>query len=288
MTKHISVFLDEVLSVFASLKGSKRVLDATFGGGGHSVALLEAYPDIKIVGCDQDERSLHRAKEKYADFLIQNRLQLVHSNFADLKQRNFEPFDGVILDLGYSSIQLEDPSYGITFQKEGPLDMRLSQSTKQTAWDLLTKCTKQQIADILYNYGELKNSRKLARKIKESLKDGSLTNSTSSLSNLLRKNMPPSKTIHPATLGFQALRIAVNDELRVLDRFLHDAMLLLNKGGILAIITFHSLEDRIVKQWGKKTDHFKEWSESPMQPSEKEVKDNPRSRSAKLRIYWRI
>ena len=196
----------------------------------------------------------------------------------------------MLLDLGYSSNQLEDPEYGMSFQAQadGPIDMRLSRPpVGPSAWDLLCENSDDELADILYVYGEIHDSRRVARKIHEAISSGEITNSTNSLASFMsRIDRAKKQSIHPATLVFQALRIAVNDELRNLDEFLKKAILRLKPSGVLAIISFHSLEDRLVKRWGQgNSEKIETLTRKPIEASEDEARDNPRSRSAKLRVY---
>ena len=304
MNRHIPVLLQEVIQAFSFLENKEHssIVDGTLGGGGHSAALLRTYKNLSILGLDQDVDSLKKTSESLTEE-FKNRFHALHLNFSNLhesKQTSLlastfaPPWDGYLLDLGYSSNQLEDPTYGMSFQTEGPLDMRLFRGallnqTVPTAWDLISESTEKELVQILKVYGEVQNPKKTAVRIKEALQDGTLTNSTRSLAHLMEKIDGKSfDSIHPATLVFQALRIAVNDELRVLDTFLKHAILNLKVGGKIAVISFHSLEDRIVKYWGQAETKVKPLTKKPIEASSEEIKLNPRSRSAKLRIYEKI
>lgn len=297
MSIHIPVLVAEVLDAFKTLPNKSIILDATLGGAGHTKALLEAYPKIRILGCDQDQRAIEAAKK----FLKkdESRLELIHSKFEDLFDEStlnnlpveFQPpWNGVLLDLGYSSDQLESIDYGMSFQKDAPLDMRLARPVQgKSAWELLNESSDQELSEILRAYGEVKDSRFFAKKIHQAIGSGKVVNSTNSLAHFIKTISKEKKAeTHPATKAFQALRIAVNDELRVLDQFLNHLLPNLSSQARIAIITFHSIEDRLVKQWGNvliQKDRIKMVTKKPKIPSVEETKVNPRSRSAKLRVY---
>lgn len=298
---HIPVLLNETLEAFSGrdesgAKTKGTFVDCTLGGGGHSSALLEYFPKIKLLACDVNDEAILTASQILQNFVTEKRLEFFHGNFGDLPQQTFHrlpefapPWSGILMDLGYSSNQLEDPSFGLSFQKEGPLDMRLSRPPEGlSCWEFLNQASEDNLAEILAGYGEVRNPKKISRMILHALKTGEVVDSTSSLSKFLEKILPRKKRdeIHPATLVFQALRIAVNDELRVLDTFLERSVNLLGERGKLVVITFHSLEDRIVKRWAQRhSETFHSLYKKPVTASQEEVKANPRARSAKLRAY---
>ena len=290
--KHIPVLLQDVLAAFSEIEkisNNPFFLDGTLGGGGHTEELLAAHATLKIVGCDYDQTAIDKVSTHLSKEVTSGRLEFFHGNFSEALNGERE-FEGMLLDLGYSSNQLEDPEYGMSFQAKsnGPLDMRLSRPpVGLSAWDILRESTDDELADILYVYGEIHDSRRIARNIHEAIGSGEITNSTSSLAGFLsRIDRTKKQSIHPATLVFQALRIAVNDELRNLDEFLKKAILRLRPSGILAIISFHSLEDRLVKRWGQnQSEKIEALTRKPIEASEEESHENPRSRSAKLRVY---
>lgn len=297
---HIPVLLKETLAALAPAlaSSSATLVDGTLGGAGHTSAVLARFPSARVLACDWDEKALQAARSKLGEAVKSGRLEFFHGNFAQLAENSATlppafapPWNAVLLDLGYSSNQLESAEYGMSFQEDAPLDMRLARPAQGTsAWELLQESTESELADILCAYGEIHGSRRLARKIAEAARSGELTNSTKSLSSLLERirKRKGKEGIHPATLVFQALRIAVNDELRNLDHFLEDAILKLKTGGRIAVITFHSLEDRVVKRWGQRNSaSLSAVTRKPVTAGEAEIRSNPRSRSAKLRLYER-
>ncbi len=289
VNRHLPVLLAEVLDTFKPVlnqnKNKYLFLDGTLGGAGHSQAILDLNNKIHLTSADLDAAAIEKAK-----LIIKgtDRISFFHGNFKDAVLEN--SWDGVLVDLGYSSNQLEDASYGMSFMltENAPLDMRLSRPPQgESAWDILINHTTTELTDIFNAYGEMRGAKSIAIRIHEAIANGTVTNSTHSLTRFLEKIRPQKyDEIHPATLVFQALRIAVNDELRNLDEFLNNVTLKLEKKGRLAVITFHSLEDRIVKNWGRKNiDVVTSLTKKPIEASAAEIKLNPRSRSAKLRIY---
>ncbi len=273
-------------------------LDATVGMGGHAEALLRASgPTGRLCGIDRDDESLALARDRLRAF--GDRIDLHHGDFARLgaiaAATRWGPFDGILFDLGLSSSQLDDPSRGFSFGRDGPLDMRMDRrETGTTAAELLARLPAGEIARILREYGEERWASRIAARIVAERRQGPLR-STTELSRLVAAAIPRRawpRRIHVATRTFQALRIAVNDELTSLDRALPDARGLLAPGGRLCVVSFHSLEDRVVKQ------RFRAWVRSdamdvrlltarPIVPAEDEVRANPRARSAKLRAVER-
>ncbi len=282
--KHIPILVKEVLETFEPCKEGV-VLDGTLGGAGHAEALLTAYPHLKIFGSDQDENALTLAKIRLQKF--NDRIEYFHGNFVEaVKSPVF--WDGILLDLGFSSNQLEAKDYGLSFQNDAFLDMRLCRPAQgKTAWEILCETTDQELAEILKTYGEIPGSHRISRKIHEGIFGGKIHNSTLSLARSLESLSflrHSSRTHHPATLVFQALRIAVNNELENLDRFLKAVTIKLKPKARVAILTFHSLEDRIIKRWAKDK-NMRAVYKKPLLPTDQERKQNPRARSAKLRVY---
>lgn len=279
---HIPVLSQEVIEGLA-LRAGGHYLDATVGGGGHSRLILEALPDVRVTALDQDEQAIAAAQQKLADF--GDRAQFHATNFADYAPGD-QLFDGILADLGVSSAQFDIPERGFSFRHEAALDMRMDQRQDLTAADLVNTWEEVKIADVIYRYGEERLSRQIARRIVERRP----FETTTALSDTIFHAVPRSYRygrIHPATRTFQALRIAVNRELQVLETFLSKAPHWLNPGGRLVIISFHSLEDRIVKHTLKESPDLKVWTKKPIIAREEELKVNGRSRSAKLRVAER-
>lgn len=280
---HIPVMAHEVVEGLGIRSGG-HYLDATVGGGGHSRLILDTAPDVKLTAIDQDEYAIAAAQQTLADY--GDRVQLCHTNFAEFHPGSVQ-FDGIIADLGVSSAQFDIADRGFSFRHEAPLDMRMDQRQELTASDIINTWNEATLAKIFYTYGEERLSRKLARRIVESRP----LSTTTDLANLIFHSVPPAYRygrIHPATRVFQALRIAVNHELEVLETFLKSAPTWLKPGGRLAIISFHSLEDRIVKHTLKESSQLRVLTKKPILPTEEEQKQNARSRSAKLRIAEKV
>jgi 16S rRNA (cytosine1402-N4)-methyltransferase len=282
------------------------VIDATLGLGGHSEAILNASPVVSVIGIDQDTEAIAHAGKRLEKF--GSRICIVHSNFSEIEKvalnAGLEEVDAIIADLGVSSLQLDSDTRGFSFRFDAPLDMRMDPDSEgETAAELLERLTEKEIADIIYLYGEERHSRRIARKIVEKRDAGEPVKTTSDLAGLVRRAIGRGKRdkIDPATRTFQALRIAVNDELEILEQFVKDAISILSPGGTLVIITFHSLEDRIVKRAMQKAsgrcfcppkfpkcvcgmiEEVTVLTRKPVVPSETEQSENPRARSAKLR-----
>jgi 16S rRNA (cytosine1402-N4)-methyltransferase len=302
MISHVSVMLSDVIRVLSEQgRFPCTVLDCTLGAAGHTVAMLEKFSSAKVLSCDLDSGAIARASKMTKQAGVEARWHGFHGNFADvfspsaasaLPDEFHAPYGAILMDLGYSSDQLHDPTFGMSFQTEAPLDMRLSRPpTGPTAWELLLESNEQQLGEILSLYGEISGAFALARDIKAAVNDGKIVDSTLSLAQFMQARNPPraGKSIHPATTVFQALRIAVNDELRNLDRFLKSATMNTAQGALLLVISFHSLEDRIVKHFGAQNrDHWRALSSKPFLPSEEELQSNPRARSAKMRVFVRL
>lgn len=279
---HIPVLGREVVEGLAVCAGG-HYLDATVGGGGHSRLILEVSPQTRITAIDQDQQAIVAAQQKLAEY--GDRVQFYHTNFAD-----FDPgtavFDGIIADLGVSSTQFDVGDRGFSFRHTAPLDMRMDQRQELTAKEIINTWDETKLANLFYTYGEERLSRKLARRIVERRP----FQTTTELAETIFYAVPPSYRygrIHPATRVFQALRIAVNRELDVLESLLKQAPQWLKPGGRIGIISFHSLEDRLVKHAFRESDLLQVITKKPITPTEEEMQQNGRSRSAKLRIAER-
>ena len=285
--EHVPVLAEPVLAAFAALPARTGLLiDCTLGGGGHSALLLEAHPQLRLVGLDQDPSARAAAAERLAPY--GDRAVVVASNFADYRPPG--PAVAVLADLGVSSPQLDVAARGFSFRADGPLDMRMNTERGVTAAELIERLDETELADLIYAYGEERLSRRIARKIKQHLAESGPFSGTAALAYLVAGCYPPPARrgrIHPATRTFQALRIAVNDELGVLDRLLQQAPDWLESGGLLAVISFHSLEDRRVKTAFVSDDRLQRVTRKPLIASDAEAETNPRSRSAKLRVAQR-
>lgn len=307
---HISVLLDATIELVDPRPG-KVVVDATLGIGGHARALLERHPAVRLVGLDQDAEAIRYAEENLRAF--GDRVSIVQTNFAGITdavaELGFAHVDAVIADLGVSSLQFDSETRGFSFRFDAPLDMRMdADSEARTAAEMLEALTEEEIANVIYQYGEERFSRRIARRIVERREAGTPVTTTKELAELVERAVPRSHKdkIHPATKTFQALRIAVNRELEILERFLKDSIDLLAPSGRLAVISFHSLEDRIVKQTFLKQSgrcqcpprmprcqcgaekKVQILTKKPIVPKESEINENPRSRSAKLRAVERL
>ncbi len=276
---HVPVLSREVIEGLAIRSGG-AYLDATVGGGGHSALILAAASDVKLSAIDQDEFALAAAREKLGD-----RVAFHHANFA-----GFDPgetkFDGILADLGVSSAQFDIADRGFSFRHEAALDMRMDQRQDLTAAEIINHWEESKLADIFYTYGEERLSRRIARRIVERRP----FRTTTELANAIAGSVPKQYRygrIHPATRTFQGLRIAVNRELEVLEKFIEKAPTWLKPGGRIAIISFHSLEDRIVKHRLKESEILTVLTKKPIVAQEDEIRENVRARSAKLRIAER-
>jgi 16S rRNA (cytosine1402-N4)-methyltransferase len=307
---HIPVLRDTILD-YLNPRPGVLFIDGTLGAGGHEAAILDATgPDGRLLGFDRDAAALDVARANLARF--GDRVQSVHASYAEMgriaPEMDFGAVDGVLLDLGYSSMQIDDPMRGFGFRQEGPLDMRFDRRESRTAAELVNTLGEYELADLIREYGEERYAKKIARAIVGARP----LESTKQLADLIEritprpKSRPGKKPIHPATRTFQALRIAVNDELDMLRDALPQAVDLLKPGGRLAVISFHSLEDRIVKQFTRyeatdcicppeqpvctcdKQVRLKIITRKPVGASEEEIAQNPRSRSARLRVAERV
>lgn len=288
--RHVPVLPAEVLQVLALMPG-QTVVDATLGVGGHARLVLERLqPDGRLIGIDRDPAMLARAGPRLEIVRGAAVVTLVEANFDRLREvleeLNVDRVDAVLADLGFCSDQLEDQERGLSFQWEGSLDMRLNPAEGAPASALLRQLNERDLADLIWKYGEERFSRRIARRIVETRRLQPLE-TTTQLADLVRRCVPRSRggrpSIDPATRTFQALRIAVNDELGALERLLAVLPSCLMPGGRAAFISFHSLEDRLVKQAFRDREKWTALTPKPIQAGEEEVRDNPRARSAKLR-----
>ncbi|MFH1089850.1 MAG: 16S rRNA (cytosine(1402)-N(4))-methyltransferase RsmH [Candidatus Uhrbacteria bacterium] len=288
---HVPVLLKETIELL-NLHPNDSVVDGTVGLGGHAAVILEKIsPQGKLLAFDRDPRQIITAKKNLAKF--DKRVTLIHDSFANLAKhaydQGFTAVAAVLLDLGFSSVHVDDPARGFSFQSEGPLDMRYDPTGELTAADIVNTWSETELARIFLVYGDEKNSRKIARAIVEAREENKFV-TTTDLAQLIEVITPRRGKVHPATKVFQALRIVTNDELGELERALPEIVEILKPGGRLAIITFHSLEDRIVKAFFRKQENktLKIINKHVIVPSEEEIKVNPRSRSAKLRVAEKL
>ena len=292
---HVPVMLDEIVGLL--VRGNASLFfDGTFGGGGHAEAILQAAsPGAVLVGTDRDAEAIKRSSERLAGF--GDRVRIWHATFEGmaevLSKEGFDGVDGMILDIGYSSFQVDDAERGFSIKDDGPLDMRMDKSEGVTAEMMVNGYSQEELADVIYEFGEERASRRIARAIvrRRGEKPFSRTNDFADV--VGRAAGGRRGRIHPATKTFQALRIAVNRELECLEEGLKQGVSLLNVGGRMAVMSFHSLEDRIVKRFfrGRATAEgemgYEIITRRPMTASEDEVGANPRARSAKLRVIER-
>ncbi len=303
--KHVPILKDvivqsliEPFKLLSSDAPSCWLVDCTFGGGGHTGAFLKAFEDStefrrhSILALDQDPEAVERGKIRFKDAIAAGRLEILQRNFSEagelLEQR---PVLGLLADLGFSSDQLEDRNRGLSFQWEGPLDMRLNPTQGRSCLELLKQVSEFELEQILREFGEERFSKRIAAFLVESRRRGELPKTTKGLVDLVVRATPHHARhgkIHVATRTFQALRIAVNEEMEVLDRLLDSVIPRIRPGGRAAVISFHSLEDRKVKNQFKNQDLFRALTKKPIEANDEELSVNPRSRSAKLRIAERL
>jgi len=307
---HRSVLYHEIILALRP-KNTGRYIDATVGAGGHAWGILDAsQPNGLLLGLDLDPTALELARKRLAAFSA--RVTLVQASYTTLLEQirnlGWKEVDGIVIDLGVSSMQLDTPERGFSFQAEGPLDMRFDPSQPLTAEDIVNGWTERDLADLIWRYGEEQQSRRIARAIVQARP----LHTTRELAELIarnagsRKGSPGRSRMHPATRTFQALRIVVNKELEAVETVLPEAMSALAPGGRLAVISFHSLEDRIVKQYFRRESRdcicppeqpvctcghkatLIEISRHPIEAKEEETESNPRARSARLRIAEKL
>jgi len=287
-SQHVPVLAEEVVR-WLQPRAGQTLVDATLGGGGHTRRLAQAVGKKGcIIGLDRDPAAVELATERLRELPV----RVAAANYSDLpevlSELGIRVVDGILMDLGMSSDQLADPSRGFSFQGTGPLDLRYDSSRGEPAWKLLQRLSAEHLADLIYQYGEERYSRQIARRVVET-RGAAPIRSASDLADLVRRVVPRGRAVRidPATRTFQALRIAVNDELKWLEIALRRAPECLRPGGRLAAISFHSLEDRLVKQAFASDPRLAVLTRRPIRPSEQETADNPRARSAKLRVAER-
>ena len=295
---HKPVMLNEVISFIKPGKGD-IIVDATIGAGGHSCEILKMIePDGLLIGIDKDAEILKIAGRYLSN--ISDSYKLYQADYVDLdyilNKLEISKVQGILLDLGVSSLQLDSMERGFSFIKEGPLDMRMDRSQGKTAEDLLKRLSQKEMADIFWRYGEEGRSRRIAKAIIQERKSGTEIKTTTQLSKIVEKALfTPKKyqkkrKIHPATRVFQALRIAVNDELKSLEHFLNNVCEFLASGSRIVVVSFHSLEDRLVKsafRMGQDASSLEILTKKPLSPLDSEIRENVRARSAKLRAAER-
>jgi len=286
---HVPVLLAETLELLGVRPGGLWV-DGTVGLGGHAEAVLRASaPDGRLRGFDRDSETLEQARARLLPF--GDRVTLEHADYRALPERLAgEPADGILLDLGVSSLQLDDAERGFSFQREGPLDMRMDRSERGSAAELVNRMRESDLADLIHEFGEEPYSRRIARAIVRAREKAPIA-TTTELAEIVRRAAPKSRRpgFHPATRTFQALRIRTNRELDGLEPALERMAECLRPAGRMAVIAFHSLEDRAAKQAFRALESrgFRVLTRKPVRPGEPETRDNPRARSARLRALRR-
>ena len=302
---HIPVLYKEIIHALQPIQGG-RYVDGTLGAGGHARGILEACaPDGQLLGLDVDPQALAIARETLARY--EHRIHLAQASYTtlstQLQQLDWSEVDGIVLDLGASSMQFDTAERGFSFMQDAPLDMRFGPHATQTAADIVNSYTERELADLIYEYGEERDSRKIARAI---VNKRPLHTTRELVAAIEAVSPRRGDKVHPATRTFQALRIAVNEELSSIEEVLPQAVAVLRSGGRLAVISFHSLEDRIVKEFFREQSKdlinppyeqiyeterkaiIKEVNRKPITALDEEIKENPRARSAKLRIAEKI
>lgn len=288
--EHTAVLLDEVTEQLAPKAGGVYA-DVTLGGGGHARAILErSAPDGLLIGTDRDPTALEAAGVELAEF--GDRVTLRKARIRDLRDvltsLDIEHVDGVVADLGVSSAQLDQRERGFSLANEGPIDMRMDPTEGETALDLIGRSDAEELANVIYRYGEEHRSRKIARSVRRAYEEGELETTADLRRAVHRATGPRRGRIDPATKTFQALRIAVNEELAELEALLEQLPSVLTMGGVVAVISFHSLEDRMVKHAFRDSEHLSPLTKRPIVASDEERESNRRSRSAKLRAARRV
>jgi 16S rRNA (cytosine1402-N4)-methyltransferase len=297
MKLHQPVLLEQTIDAL-DIKSGEIVIDMTAGYGGHSAKILKKIGESgRLILVDRDANAIKELKKKFKNC---KNVEYIHSNYSEIDWKNIGNADKILMDLGVSSPQLDEPERGFSFNKDAELDMRMDRSQSLTAKEIVNEYSEEELANIIYRYGEEKKSRRIARAIVESRAVKTIK-TTKQLADIIENCLPKSYRIHPATRTFQAIRIATNAELESLEATLPEAIEHLNPGGRLAIISFHSLEDRIVKQFFKglvetekdpvtgrevESPNFRLINKKPIKGSEQD--NNPRARSAKLRTVEKI
>ncbi len=282
MFHHIPVLANEIVAGLQVIPGG-CYLDATTGGGGHSELILQAAQDVKLIAIDRDQQALSAAQERLQPYTQQ--VTFWQGNYADYQPEIL--FDGIIADLGVSSVHLDVAARGFSFRNEAPLDMRMDGSQELTAADIVNEWDEKELADIFYKYGEERLSRQIARRIVEQRPFQTTTALAETISYAVPKSYRYGR-IHPATRSFQGLRIAVNEELSSLEKFLAVTPSWLKSAGRIGIISFHSLEDRMIKHTWRENEALKVLTKKPIIAQDTETAENPRARSAKLRWVEKV
>jgi 16S rRNA (cytosine1402-N4)-methyltransferase len=281
--RHLPVLSRELVTGLAVRSGG-HYLDATVGGGGHSLSILTAAADVRLTAIDRDEQAIAAAREQLAAY--GDRVEFFNMNFASYEP-NGSMFDGIVLDLGVSSHQLDVAERGFSFRNAAALDMRMDRRQSLTAADIVNHWDETELADIFFKYGEERLSRRIARQIVEKRPFATTTELADAIARCVPRQYRYGR-IHPATRVFQSLRIAVNDELSSLENFLQRSPNWLSPSGRIVIISFHSLEDRMVKNALRSSSILRVLTKKPVTAQADELEENPRSRSAKLRIAERL
>lgn len=309
--QHLTVLLRETVAPLIENRGNIYI-DCTLGGGGHTDLLLKRKQDARVFAFDRDQDMLARAAARFRDEIAAGRLTLIHGNYGEIREHlaglSITHVDGILVDAGVSSFQLDIPERGFSFLREGPLDMRMDRTQPLTAYEIVNQWPRQEMEKIFFEYGEERFSRKIASHIVEARERAPIAD-TVALARIVEDCLPrahgPRRGLHPATRVFQAIRIAVNGELDGLRKLLAEIPAILNPGGVFAAISFHSLEDRLVKERLRyltnacvcplmvvtcaRCNHPPGFllQKKPILPSDEEMTTNPRSRSAKLRVFVR-
>ena len=294
---HIPVLLEPILNFISEIEGPVRYgLDGTFGRGGHSIAFFDKFKDLKIIGFDHDQQAIDYANENYKELIDSKKLSLIHDNFSNVEEHktqldefcDHKKFDFILLDLGVSSPQLDEAERGFSFYHDGPLDMRMDQRLELTAADIVNTYSEQELIDIFKELGEVRRPYRIVKAILHDRKQEDFTTTRQLASMIERVEGWRKKGMHPATLYFMGLRLAVNNELDVIKQSIPKMLGWLRPGGRLLIISFHSLEDRIVK-WAFKDlqNQGRIITKKVIQAEQQEIQQNSRSRSAKLRVFER-
>ena len=307
MTIHVPIMatpiVDSLIAGAEKFPDGGTLLDLTFGGGGHTGLILDRLRErgllsrVRVFSIDQDPAAVEKGCQRFAAEIARGELELHRSRISEVCEKFPDrQWIGILADLGFSSDQIENPEKGMSFLKEGPLDMRMDPDRGESVYALLRRIRENELADLIYEYGEERYSRRIASAIVHARTEGQLPTTTTGLAQLIFNAYPQKERhsrLHPATRSFQALRIYVNEELGELDSLLENVMMNLSPGGRIAILSFHSLEDRKVKQaFGDREGlfhgQFRALTKKPIEADDEEVARNPRSRSAKLRVAERI
>ena len=288
--EHATVMAREVTDALAPRVGGLYV-DVTLGGGGHSEAILEREPNARVIGLDRDPAALEATSkrlERFGDHFHASKATFSELEAA-LARFDVNEVDGLVADLGVSSPQLDDAERGMSFRAQGPLDMRMDPTSGETAAELIHRLSSDELADVIYHYGEERRSRRIARCVKQADEAGEL-GTTLDLRRAVVRAVGPARIggVDPATRTFQAIRIAVNRELDEIESLLAVCKRVVRPGGVIAIISFHSLEDRLVKRATHERDAWEPLTKKPVAPTDEECAKNPRARSAKLRAARRV